>query len=35
MNYEFLYQKLQKFGITLPDGVQAICVKCNELVQEK
>lgn len=26
VRYEFLYQKLQKFGITLPKGVQAFFV---------
>lgn len=26
VGYEFLYQKLQRFGITLPEGVQAFSV---------
>ena len=35
-SYEFLYQKLQKFGMILPDRVQAFFhVKCSKLVRQE
>ena len=34
VHYEFLYQKLQKFGMTLPDGVQFFVLNATNLSQE-